>query len=94
MYWDISTNIRQCFHILVFFFISYNSFYEFGKVVIYVAKQGHFSENPTQDQRGSNPERMHDWRGSQAMRHVPLVINMLVCDFFPYDGCRAPMFFI
>ena len=30
-------------------------------------KQGYFSENPTQDQRGSNPGRMHDWRGSQAL---------------------------
>ena len=27
-------------------------------------EQGYFSENPTQ---GSNPGRMHDWRGSQAL---------------------------
>ena len=33
-----------------------------------------FSENPTQEQRGLNPERMRDWRGRQALyplRHVP-----------------------
>ena len=29
-------------------------------------KLGYFSEKPTQDQRGSNPECMHGWRGSQA----------------------------
>ena len=27
----------------------------------------YFSEKPTQDQRGSNPGRMHDWRGSQVL---------------------------
>ena len=25
------------------------------------------TENPVQDQRGSNPGRVHDWRGSQAL---------------------------
>ena len=30
-------------------------------------KQCCFSENPTREQRGSNLERMHDWRGSQAL---------------------------
>ena len=26
-----------------------------------------FRENPTREQRGSKPGRMHDWRGSQAL---------------------------
>ena len=30
-------------------------------------KQCCFSENPIREQRGSNPGRMHDWRGSQAL---------------------------
>ena len=32
-------------------------------------------QGSTQDHRGSNPERIHDWRGSQALHkkgHVPL----------------------
>ena len=44
-----------------------------------LTKQGYFSENPAQNQRGSNPGRMHDWRGSQALqqlRHVPLSNTM------------------
>ena len=30
-------------------------------------KQCCFYENPTWEQRGSRPGRMHDWRGSQAL---------------------------
>ena len=35
-------------------------------VTLRMEKQRYFSENHTQDQRGSNTGRMHDWRSSQA----------------------------
>ena len=41
-------------------------------------KQEYFSDKPTQVQRGSNPRRMHDWRG---MRQA-LYLNTTSPSFF------------
>ena len=58
-------------------------------------ENGYFSENPTQDQRGSNPGRMHDWRGSQALyplRHVPFYKAVTKSDMRIIENTRCCIF--
>ena len=71
-------------------------------------KQVNFSENPTQDQRGLNPRRMHDWRCSQALYQwatspssykevcpTPLFITLLltVSEFWIYKLNQSRLLF-
>ena len=49
--------------------------------VTYSTRQGrHFSETPTQDQRGSNAGCIHDWRGSQAIYQSATSASLLGVD--------------
>ena len=41
--------------------------YRDRQVTLRMEKQRYFSENHTQNLRGSNPGRIHDWRGSESL---------------------------
>ena len=41
------------------------------RLVILGRKKEHFSQKPTQDERGSNPGSMHEWQGRSATSLSP-----------------------